>query len=98
MQYNHTNLIKIEGVEDQKDADFYLGKRVAYIYKVRRQAAATRVRGQGCSGGEWPVRGVQSGTFLLGRGGACGQLAALLLLLLLTPCCADAAAGQDPRH
>jgi len=35
-QYNHTSLIKIQGLEDSKDADFYLGKRVAYVYKAKK--------------------------------------------------------------
>merc|ERR1712046_15499 len=34
-QYNHTNLIKIEGVEDTKDVQFYLGKRIMYIYRAK---------------------------------------------------------------
>merc|ERR1711967_170765 len=34
-QYNHTNLIKIEGVEDSKDVQFYLGKRIMYIYRAK---------------------------------------------------------------
>ena len=33
-QDNHTTLIKIEGVNDKKDTAFYLGKRIAYIYRV----------------------------------------------------------------
>ena len=33
-QYPHTALVKIENVNDKKDVDFYLGKRIAYIYTV----------------------------------------------------------------
>ena len=33
--YHDTVLLKLQGVQDQKAAEFYFGKRVAYIYKVR---------------------------------------------------------------
>ncbi|KAK1738538.1 60S ribosomal protein L35a [Skeletonema marinoi] len=33
-QYNHTSLIKIKGLDSKEDAQFYLGKKVAYITKV----------------------------------------------------------------
>ena len=33
-QYENQSLIKIEGVNTTKDAEFYYGKRVAYVYKV----------------------------------------------------------------
>ena len=32
--YPNTSLLAIEGVRDTKAAEFYFGKRVAYIYKV----------------------------------------------------------------
>merc|ERR1712188_266507 len=33
-QYNHTNLIKIQGVETTKDAEFYYGKKIMYVYRA----------------------------------------------------------------
>mmetsp|Transcript_21768 Transcript_21768/g.28151 ORF Transcript_21768/g.28151 Transcript_21768/m.28151 type:complete len:115 (-) Transcript_21768:71-415(-) len=34
-QNNHTSLIKIKGCDAKEDADFYIGKRVAYITKAQ---------------------------------------------------------------
>jgi large subunit ribosomal protein L35Ae len=33
-QYNHVSLIKIKGVDSTKDAEFYYGKKVAFITKA----------------------------------------------------------------
>ena len=55
-QHPNVTLIKIEGVENTKDAQFYLGKvcrlvtqptnpqRVAYIYKAQNEVSGTRFR------------------------------------------------------
>jgi len=37
-QYVNQSLLRIEGVQTAKDARFYLGKRLAYVYKVRKPA------------------------------------------------------------
>lgn len=40
-QYVNQVRIKVQGLEDKKDVDFYLGKRVAYIYKAKTVKKAT---------------------------------------------------------
>ncbi|PHH67280.1 hypothetical protein CDD81_3049 [Ophiocordyceps australis] len=39
-----TSLIKIEGVDDTKAANFYLGKKVAYIYRGHREIRGSKLR------------------------------------------------------
>ena len=33
--YHHTSLLKIDGVEDPESSKFYMGKKVAFIYKAQ---------------------------------------------------------------
>merc|ERR1712118_297850 len=43
-QINHTNLIKIQGVDDTEDAKFYLGKKIMYMYRTKTVKDGTRFR------------------------------------------------------
>merc|ERR1711912_177034 len=43
-QYNHTSLIKIQGVDDTQDVSFYLGKKIMYMYRTKTEKNGTRFR------------------------------------------------------
>ncbi|KAI0793783.1 60S ribosomal protein L33-A-like protein [Fomes fomentarius] len=40
----NTSLLQIEGVASKEDAQFYLGKRVAYIYRAKTEVRGSKVR------------------------------------------------------
>ncbi|KAF3994150.1 hypothetical protein FT663_00120 [Candidozyma haemuli var. vulneris] len=43
---NHpgTSLIQIEGVGNTQDARFYLGKRIAYVYRAQKEIRGSKIR------------------------------------------------------
>ena len=43
-QHAHTALIKIQGLQDKDDVDFYLGKKIAYIYKGKSEKNGSKFR------------------------------------------------------
>ncbi|KAH7017795.1 ribosomal protein L35A [Ilyonectria destructans] len=42
--HSGTSLIKIEGVDDTKSANFYLGKKVAFVYRGQKEIRGTKIR------------------------------------------------------
>lgn len=43
-QDNHTSILQLQGVNDKASSDFYMGKRVCYIYKARTLKNGTHFR------------------------------------------------------
>jgi large subunit ribosomal protein L35Ae len=43
-QNEDTSLIQIEGVQTTKDAQFYLGKRIAYVYRAKKEVNGSKIR------------------------------------------------------
>ena len=40
----NTSLIQIEGVDTSSAASFYLGKRIAYVYRGKKEIRGTKIR------------------------------------------------------
>jgi len=40
----NTSLVKIEGVDDTNAAKFYLGKRVAFVYRASKERQGSKIR------------------------------------------------------
>ncbi|GEQ69919.1 hypothetical protein JCM33374_g3595 [Metschnikowia sp. JCM 33374] len=40
----NVSLIEIEGVQTTKDAKFYIGKRIAYVYRAHKEVRGTKIR------------------------------------------------------
>ncbi|SCW03382.1 LAFE_0G09186g1_1 [Lachancea fermentati] len=40
----NVSLVKIEGVASPEDAKFYLGKRVAYVYRCSKEVRGSKIR------------------------------------------------------
>ncbi|CRG88253.1 60S ribosomal protein L33-A [Talaromyces islandicus] len=40
----NTSLVKIDGVDDVSAANFYLGKKVAFVYRAKREVQGSKIR------------------------------------------------------
>ncbi|KAK8257516.1 ribosomal protein L35A [Phyllosticta capitalensis] len=52
----NTSLIKIEGVDNTQDATFYLGKRVAFVYRANKEVRGSKIRVTRTHGNSGAVR------------------------------------------
>merc|ERR1711959_700323 len=43
-QSTHTSLVKIQGVEDTKSTEYYLGKKILYMYRAKTKKNGTLMR------------------------------------------------------
>ena len=43
-QYEHTSLIRLEGVSDKAETGFYVGKKVAFIYKAEKKKGSEKTK------------------------------------------------------
>ena len=39
-QHPHTSLVRLEGVDRKENTDFYLGKKLAYVYRAHKKSKA----------------------------------------------------------
>ncbi|GAB7343828.1 hypothetical protein MBLNU457_1796t1 [Dothideomycetes sp. NU457] len=40
----NTSLVKIEGVDTPEGANFYLGKKIAFVYRASKEVRGTKIR------------------------------------------------------